>query len=230
MQSFWIFGLGALIVAAAAWWMMRAYVRAEPGKPRPTLPLIAAGSVGAGALGLYLLLGAPDLPDSPHAPRMEALKGAAAVDPEKLRPEERLMLLQQAARDNPTDFRPLFFSGLVLSDLGRDEEAARAFDAALRRKPDEPSVMLALGRTLVRTGQGAIPKQAVALFAEAERLDPKNPIPVFYQALAASQDGRWADATRLWTRARHLFPQEDPRQTMVAQMLEEARTEARTAK
>jgi cytochrome c-type biogenesis protein CcmH/NrfG len=62
----------------------------------------------------------------------------------------------------------------------------------------------------------------VKLFEAAAALDADNPVPWLYLALAASQEGRWADAVTLWPKVQTHLPKDDPRQAMAAQMRAEA--------
>ena len=62
------------------------------------------------------------------------------------------MRLHEAARDNPNDPLPHFYTGQLLLDQGRAEEAARAYDMALRRDPTNAQAMLGMGRALWISG------------------------------------------------------------------------------
>lgn len=178
----------------------------------PAFAAVAA-SIALG-LGLYLLIGSPALPDAPFAARLEALKGR---DPTTFTAAEALAVLGQAARDNPSDPLPHLFSGQVLFEVGRDQEAARAFDAALRRDPALSEAMLGLGRAMVRLEQGRVGADARALFERAGA-QSDDPAPWIYQAMAAMQEDRAADARRLWGEALARMSAEDPRRAMAARM------------
>jgi cytochrome c-type biogenesis protein CcmH len=170
--------------------------------------------VMAGALGLYLSIGSPSLPDAPFAARLAALKHR---DPTSFTADEALAILSQAARDNPGDPRPLFYLGQVLLDSGRAEEAARVFDAALRRDPSNVEAMLGLGRSMVAIDDGRVSAEALALFEQAGAMSD-DAAPFVYQAMAAMQEDRAADAQRLWGQAYARMAPDDPRRAMAQRM------------
>lgn len=213
--SLFVFVLAAILTAAAAAWALRAYARAEGGasaNPGPALAVCAL--TAAAALGLYMLVGRPDLPDAPYAARLDAL---SARDPADLSPDELLSVLGRAARENPGAAEPHFYTGQVLQGLGRPEEAARAFDAALRRDRNFTPAQLELARVLVQL-DGRITPEALALFQSVAAAEPDNPLPWFYQALAATEAGDAENARRLWRAAHERFPEDDPRRAMTLRM------------
>ena len=205
--------IAAVLSAGAAAFVLAAYRRAD--KTARAGPAFAAAALCmGGALGLYLAIGRPDLPDAAFAARLEALKDR---DPTTFSAEEALAVLGRAARDNPGDPLPHLFSGQVLYETGRDQEAARAFDAALRRDPSLAAAMLGLGRAMVRLDQGAVSPDALALFERAGAASD-DPAPWIYQAMAAMQDDRADDAKRLWGEALARMNADDPRRGMAARM------------
>ncbi len=205
---------GALLCAGAAFWVLRAYRRAGGGA-RTAFPALAACAVVAVAtLGAYLLIGRPELPGAAYAQRLEGLKER---DPTTFTIEEALAVLHEAARDNPADPLPHFYTGQLLLDQGRAPEAARAFEAALRREPQLAEAMMGLGRAMVRIEQGRVTPEAVALFQQAAELTD-DPAPLIYQAMAAMDGGRDVDARRLWGEALARMGPDDPRREMARRM------------
>ena len=212
-----LFALFAAVTGAALIWGMRAYRRG--GGARRGLAVIVAAAISVAALALYFLIGRPDLPDQPYAERIAALK-ARSVD--TYSDGEMLARLAAEARAAPRDARPHIASGLILFALDRNEEAARAFEAALRRDPNSSAAMVNLGRTLVRLDEGRVGPDAQRLFEAAAVKDPSDPLPWFYQALAATQQGRNADAGRLWRIVLARLPGDDPKRAMARQMIAES--------
>jgi cytochrome c-type biogenesis protein CcmH len=210
--------IAAVLAAGAAFWVLRAYRSAGGGETSPRLAVAACGAVALVALGLYLVIGRPELADAPYRDRMEALKQR---DPTTYSVDEALAVLAEAARDNPNDPLPHFYSGQVLNGEGRAEEAARAFDAALRRQPQFGEAMLGLGRAMVRIEDGRVTPEALALFERAGSLT-NDPAPWLYQATAAMQENRGADARRLWAEALARMAPDDPRRAMAGRMSAEA--------
>src|SRR5262249_45209007 len=96
-------------------------------------------------------------------------------------------------------------------------EAARAFDAALRREPGLAEAMLGMGRALVRVDGGRIGPEALQMFQRAGALT-NDPAPWIYQAWAAMQDNRNDEARRLWGEALLRMQADDPRREMARRM------------
>lgn len=206
--------IGAVLTAGAGYWVLRAYRRAGGGVRSPMPALMTSGVIAVLGLGIYLAIGRPELPDAPYQARLAALKDR---NPETFTPDETLAVLHEAARENPRDPLPLFYTGQLLLDQGRAEEAARAYDAALRRDPRLAEAMLGLGRSLVRIENGRVTPEALGLFQQAGALT-NDPAPWIYQAMAAMQENHDDDARRFWGEAYTRMPENDPRRDMARQM------------
>lgn len=207
----------AVLCAGSAFWVLRAYRRAGGGSRGPLPALISVGAVAIAALTAYLVVGRPELADAPYAARLEALKQR---DPTTFSVDEALAVLAEAAREHPADPLPHFYSGQLLLDQGRAEEAIHAFDAALRRQPENAEALLGLGRAMVRMDEGRVSPEAIAVFQQAAQLT-NDPAPWIYQAMAAMEDGRTADVRRLWGEALQRMAPDDPRRAMAQQMMSE---------
>lgn len=215
--SITVFIVAALLTAAAAFWVLRAY-RMEGARPRR--PLIICGLVAIAALTTYLLVGRPDLPDAPFHGRLEALKHR---DPSTFTLDEALAVLDQAGKDNPRSPLPHLYTGQLLLQSGQPEQAARAFDAALRRDPQLAEAMMGLGRAMVRMDQNRVSPDALRMFERAGALS-NDPAPWIYQAMAAMQDGRSADARRFWGEALTRMSPDDPRRQMAREFVRGGRS------
>ena len=213
LSSLGVLLLGALLCAFTAYWVLRAYRRAGGGGRNRRSALALCAVTALAALGLYLFNGRPELPDAPFEPRLAALKQR---DPTSYSAEEALAVLQRAARENPADALAHLYAGQILLDQGRAPEAARAFDAALRRAPENAEALLGLGRALVRN-EGRVTPEALALFQQAaERTN--DPAPWIFLAMAAMEDGRAADARASWAEAARRMRPDDPRLAMAREM------------
>jgi cytochrome c-type biogenesis protein CcmH len=202
----------AVVTAAALFWVLRAYRRSGGGAAAPAL--MACGAVAVAALGAYLAIGRPALADAPYRARLEALRHR---DPTTFTADEALAVLDEAAKQHPNDPLPHFYSGEVLLSQGRADQAARAFDMALRRDPEDTNAMMGLGRALVAQADGRVTPEALAVFQQvAARTN--DPAPWIYQAMAAMEAGREADARRFWGEALQRMAADDPRRAMAARM------------
>jgi cytochrome c-type biogenesis protein CcmH len=220
-----LYVLAALIALGLAWWPFRAFVRAGG---EAIARRWAFGAVALGALVcalVYGVIGQPHLPSQPLAARMADLDERRRSAPETLSAEEMRAFLNAETRRAPQDWRPHFFLGVLDKSEGRFEPAVRAFREALRRRPDDPQIMLELGAAMVEADGKVVSPEALALIEAAGAQMLNDPRPVFFQALAASQQSRKADAQVLWRAVLARLPADDPRRTMATRMLEEARTQ-----
>ncbi|MET0181542.1 MAG: tetratricopeptide repeat protein [Caulobacterales bacterium] len=214
MAALILFALFALVVALACFWTLWAYRKA--GGQQKRLSFVAIIAFALISLGAYAALGRPEVPDAPYDQRIEALKQRPV---ESYNQSELLARLNAEARAHPDDARPLLAAGAIHADEGRPEEAARAFDAALRRDPNSTFAMLNLGRALVAIDQGRVGADALRLFQAVAEREPENPTPWLYQALAATQEGRAGEERRLWGEVLKRLPAGDPRRAMAQQMI-----------
>lgn len=207
--------IGAVLAAAAAFWVLRAYRRAGGGATDARPALAASVLVILAGLGVYLLIGSPELPGASYAQRFEALRER---DPRTFTVEETVVIWTEAARQHPQDPIPRFYLGNALAQMGRPREAARAYDAALQRNPEMAEAMLGLGRAIIAIDEGPISPEALELFQRASALLPDDPRPWIYQAIAAMEQNREADARRFWGEALARMAPDDPRREMARRM------------
>jgi cytochrome c-type biogenesis protein CcmH len=210
--------VGALLCAGAAFWVLRAYRRAGGGARTAFPALTSCAVIGIATLGAYLLIGYPELPGAAYAQRLEALKHR---DPTTLTVDETLAVLHRAAKNDRDDPLPHFYTGQVLLSQGRAHEAARAFDAALRREPRLAEAMFGLGRAIVEI-EGRVTPEAVALFQQATA-HSDDPRPWLYLAMHAAEQGDAAEVRRYANEAGSRMTADDPRQEMVRAMNRQGR-------
>lgn len=152
----------------------------------------ALAGIPALALGLYLAIGSPDLPDRPLEARLVAdpahLDLAAAV----ARIEERLAA-------HPDDGRGFEVVAPVYLRLGRAADAIHARQEALRLLGPTAEREALLGEALVLADGGTVGPAARAAFTAAAALDSKDPASRFYLGLAAAQAGDAVGARAAWT-------------------------------
>lgn len=182
--------------------LARAEARAAEAGPARTgmsrgLVLAAAAVVSVGAGGLYLWRGTP-MADQPFADRKAAILQAS---PDQLGDDEVIVLLQEQAKAEPEAARPHLLLGRVLASQGRDSEALRAFQAALRRDPRNADALAELGALFARTAESGTSAEADRAFAEALQIDPSHGLTRFYQGLIFWQAGKRDDAWQTWRQA-----------------------------
>lgn len=135
------------------------------------------------ALGLYVSLGSPDMPDEPLAARL-------AAPPDHQDMAVLLARVEQHLAANPDDTRGWQVVAPVYVRLGRNDDAAVAFGNIVRLLGSNVETEGDLGEAIVRANQGLVTADARAAFVRAADSDPKDIRARFYLALADAQAGR----------------------------------------
>ncbi len=150
-----------------------------------TLELVGAALL-MGVAG-YALQGSPAQPGSP-------VKGENA--PARLDVKE--IVAQRAMRTGYGDEAAWLDMSSALIRSGSTETAAQILRSAIRKNPKSADLWLGLGNALVAHGEGAISPAAEFAYRRASTLSPDHPGPRFFLGLALAQQGRVADAGRVW--------------------------------
>ncbi len=160
-------------------------------KRRDTIILAVCAALG---LGAYLVKGAPGSGDLPMAMRLDALDEKIKTDPNSLTRDELMSRLESEMVKQPSAPEPHFFIGQLLAAEGRYEDASRAFQAALRRKPDHVPSLVALADAMTDSAGGEISASTRALYKQAYTLDPSQIQSGMRAAMGAAQAGDEAAA------------------------------------
>ncbi len=156
------------------------------------------------AFGAYAIIGAPGLPGKPFAERISDKNKNPSLDELVARVEVHL-------RKNPGDARGWAIIAPSYMRLGRYNDAANALQQVMRleEKPD-PDVLSSYGEALVMANRGAVGEDAVKVFKEAVRLNPRQATPQYYLGLAELQAGRKDAAVAYWVKLLKNAPQNAP--------------------
>lgn len=157
-----------------------------------------AAAIALGAGCLYLVFGSPEKSDQPFVQREAEL---LSRPPESLTEDEIMLLLQEQARKAPNDPIPHALLAQVLSSAGRDQDALRAFQAALRRDPKNPELIAETGAVLMRLNKGVIGADAKSAFDAALQLNPNSASARFFLGLGDWQAGKKEEALAAWRQA-----------------------------
>jgi len=139
------------------------------------------------AIGLYVALGSPEMPDAPLAARL-------AEPPEQQDMAVLLARVEQHLADNPDDVRGWQVVAPVYLRLGQMDAAVVAFGNIARLSGSNVLTEGDLGEAIVRANGGAVTGEARAAFERAAADDPKDIRARFYLALADGQAGRRDEA------------------------------------
>jgi cytochrome c-type biogenesis protein CcmH len=148
------------------------------------------------ALVLYLLLGAPGLPDQPYAARGPERALAAANGPAEL--EKTAASLREKLQANPENDSDWLLLGRTEAALGHWQKSAEAYRQALRVSKGQPDVAAAYGEMLVMAADGVVTPGAREAFTAAIARDPKNVVARYYMGQAEAQEGHAAEAIDAW--------------------------------
>ena len=177
--------------AEAARRLLRAVPRGEGrtdpvGEPalrrRRAVSALALSLVPLLALAVYGAFGSPHL-----AARIQVARPSAT--PDQLDFATALARIEQHLAQHPDDGRGWEVVAPVYMRLGRAEDAAKAYEAALRLIGTDAERLANYGEALVAAQEGIVPAEARVAFEKAHELDRSHPKPRFYLARAAEQDG-----------------------------------------
>lgn len=154
--------------------------------------------------GIYFGIGTPGMADQPMSERAAELARKA---PEDMTVSEWLARAEALSVEHPEDPEPHFMIGAALSRQGRDDDALRAYQSALRRDPGYVPALVAMGDAVMRLSQGEITRDAASLYAEAHRIDPTQVRAGFLVGVSAWQDGDQAQARAIWQDMAQAIPE-----------------------
>lgn len=103
-------------------------------------------------------------------------------------------LATQATRLAPREVAANVVLGDVLLEEGKTAQAMSAYQAILKRKPDDPQALFGLSRATRLSGNSA---EAGKLLEQAIKANPNNPWVKYEQAIAYRNDGRYQDAQKI---------------------------------
>lgn len=209
LTPFIVILVGALLAAAIAFWTLRATRRAGGDLRTGRLVLLVSAGVSVVALGIYLVNGRPSLAGGAYAARLEALRDRPE---ETYNAEEWLAILADDSRADPRDPWPYLATGEVYLRTNRPEEAARAFDAALRRDPQSVDALIGVARSIA-TMEGRFTPDALAYLEQATTVS-NDPAPWIYRAMAAMEADDAVQTRRMWSEALARMGPDDPRREM----------------
>jgi cytochrome c-type biogenesis protein CcmH len=143
------------------------------------------------AVGLYLLLGSPRLPDQPLAARLEDPASEQNLGALVAKVEARL-------RAHPEEGEGWDVIAPVYLNWRRYNEAADAYAQAIRLLGESAKRLSGQGQALVLANDGVVTEEARRALERALALDQTLIEPRILLAIAKEQDGRFAEAIADW--------------------------------
>lgn len=191
-----------------------------PARGRMTVPALIA-ALPLGALGLYLVLGAPGLPSTPFAqpPQPDAAMTAANDD---ARLEAVVAQLAQRMAEDPADPQGWLLLARSYATLRRYAESAEAYRQAIVRGAGDAETRAAYGEALAAASGGQVTEAALKAFEAALAANPAEPRARFYVGLARAQAGHPEEALALWVKLEAEAPADAPWRAPLAAQIDRA--------
>jgi cytochrome c-type biogenesis protein CcmH len=158
---------------------------------RRAVAVAALVALPLGAVGLYLALGSPLLPDQPLAARLAEARANQSM-------ESLIAQVEAHLAQRPDDGRGWEVIAPIYLRLGRFDDAVKARRNALRLNGDSAERQAALGEALVFGANGVVTAEAKSAFEKAVALDPAHVQTRYFLGLAAEQDGDRTRAATTW--------------------------------
>ncbi|MDR3507100.1 MAG: c-type cytochrome biogenesis protein CcmI [Caulobacteraceae bacterium] len=191
---------------------------AKPGGRR--VVLIVAALAPLAALGLYLAVGSPQMPDQPFKRRVAAWRN---TDPGNLDAPRMAAVLQVIAAERPTDPTVLTYLARAEAASGDSFTAERHLQKAIALAPKRADLwalygeMLAADQTNGGQTNGDLPDAAKDAFAHAQALDPSLPTPRYFLARSSIAAGQVDAGLAGWKALFADLRPDDPRREALGQ-------------
>ena len=170
---------------------------------RRAVAVAALVALPLGAVGIYLALGSPLLPDQPLTARLVEARANQSM-------ESLIVQVEAHLAQRPDDGRGWEVIAPVYLRLGRFDDAVRARRNALRLNGDSAERQAALGEALVFGANGVVTAEAKSAFEKAVALDAAHVQARYFLGLAAEQDGDRARAAATWRALIETAPPDAP--------------------
>ena len=164
------------------------------------------------ALAIYLPLGSPWLPDFPLSQRLRAADASQPL-------ANLVAQVERHLEKNPNDGRGWSVLAPVLMQLGRYDDAVRAFRNSITYNGETALRRSDLGEAIAAAAGGVVTRDARTEFDRALALDPADVKASYFVGLAAEQDGDKAKAAATWRAMLQKAPANAPWRPLVQSAL-----------
>lgn len=205
--------LSAADQTAAAW--------SQDPKDR-RIALAAAALAPLLALGLYLGIGSPGLPDASLHKRLAAWRNA---DLQTLPPQALAAVLRQVTKERPNDPEAFRYLALAEGAAENPSEAGRALRHAITLAPQRADLWELLGQSLISENGGQPSPESDNAFREALKRDPKAIAARFHLARSKVMSGDKSGGIADWRALMADLPANDERRPALEQAIQEAQNE-----
>ncbi len=148
------------------------------------------------SMGYYLLTGSPDLPGQPFAERAPVQSSTTVAENDAT--QQLIARAEAHLAENPDDIRGWEILAPVYTRLRRFSDATFALKRVMDLSGGAPKATADYGESLIIANRGDVTPEAVAVFRNLLKTNPKMPRPLHYLALADAQAGRLKQAAEKW--------------------------------
>jgi cytochrome c-type biogenesis protein CcmH len=184
----------------------------------PILALIVFVVIAGGAVGSYLWLGAPGLPDEPFSARKADV--AHGGNPASL--QQATAALAAKLKQNPSDAAGWLLYGRSLAMLNQWDKAKDAYRHAIDLGQTDPDVVADHAEVLVLQAGGTVTPAAEVAFRQVLKADPRNGLARYYLAVATLQAGEPRQAIEGFQSVLAEMPADSPMRPQLGQKVAEA--------
>ena len=130
--------------------------------------------------------------------------------------------LQKKMEADPENLKGWYMLGHSYMVMDRYTDALKAFERALKLKPDSVDIMLSVANSLSMSKQGDLLGRPAELVSKALAKEPNNMTVLWLSGMAARQDGKFLEAIKHW---QNVLPLAKPEQVAdVKSLINEARS------
>lgn len=196
---------------------------AQATRRSPLLAAVVVLLVAGGATGLYLVLGAPGLPDAPFALRVAERGGQGGDAASRTDMAKMAASIAEKLRKDPNNREGWQIYARTLASMGNWDGSANAFRNLIALGETGADVYAGYGEMLVLGSQGVVTPAAREAFANAAKADASNPVARFYLAQVDAQAGRGQQAIDAWVKLAGETADEEMRAEITRRIAETAK-------
>lgn len=183
--------------------------------------LLAGLFVPAMSIGMYLMLGSPELTDSAALKAQAAAARAAEGKATQQDVDEMVATLREKLEAQPDNLKGWQMLGRSYMVMQRYEDAAYAYDKANGIDKGNPEILLPLADALAMTKQGRLEGRPLDLIEQVLAAEPENPMALWLAGMGADQVGDKDSTIKYWTKLEKLLPAGSEDQAEIRRMLKE---------
>ncbi|WP_168076771.1 c-type cytochrome biogenesis protein CcmI [Caulobacter sp. SSI4214] len=189
------------------------------------------GAACVAAVGLYLFVGHPELPDQAFAKRVAEWK---AADPATLAPDQIAAVLESVVASQPKAIEPLVFLAKARVASGDLPGAEAALRRAVRLAPKRADLWSLLGQTFVMESAqkgdgGQVGPDAKLAFTQALKADPNDLRARYFLGRGKVADGDVQGGLADWRALLASLPPDNPARATLAAEIAQVETQGRLA-